>query len=220
MSLKIKTNAAIAALINAGVALAHVGSVSASPIVMQLTDERTSAGLTASGAGTSFDSLPAVGTYSNSFSGPQSAIPGSPLPGFGFYDDYVFNVAASTADSVSSTIDLGTLAVTGLQERLYKVSGNTPLPVLGDSAGPWSATVPFTVPGVATGETTVLAPEMLAAGTYVLEIRGTATGANGGGYTGQLDLQPVPLPAALALLLSGLGLLGGALRRPPVFRPA
>jgi hypothetical protein len=208
MSVKIRTNAAIAALISA-----CVGNAVASPIVMQLTDEQTSLGITASGAGTSFNSLPAVGTYSNSFSGPQQPINGSPSPQFGFYDDYVFTVAASTADSVSSTIDLGTLAVSGLQERLYKKTNNTPVPVLGDSAGPWSATVPFTVPGIATGETTVLTPQMLAAGTYVLEIRGTATGANGGGYTGQLDLQPVPLPAALALLLSGLGLLAGALRR-------
>jgi hypothetical protein len=218
MPLKINTNAAITALLVGGFTLAHVGNASALPIVMQLTDEQTSKGVTSSGAGTSFNSLPAVGTYSNAFSGPQAAIPGAPSPGFGFYDDYMFTVAASTADSVSSTIDLGTLAVTGLQERLYKVTGNTPLPVLGDSAGPWSATVPFTVPGVATGETTVLTPEMLTSGTYVLEIRGTATGANGGGYTGQLDLQPVPLPAALPLLLCGLGLLGGAVRRCAAFQ--
>ena len=77
----------------------------------------------------------------------------------------------------------------------------------------------LSAPGVA-GETTVLAPEMLSAGTYVLEIRGTATGTNGGAYSGQLQLQPVPLPAALPLLLSGLGLVGSSFRRRVAARAA
>ena len=53
----------------------------------------------------------------------------------------------------------------------------------------------------------------LAAGTYVLEVRGMATGTSGGSYSGTLNVAPVPLPATLPLLLSGLGLLGGLLRR-------
>ena len=47
---------------------------------------------------------------------------------------------------------------------------------------------------------------MLASGTYVLEVRGDVTGTGGGSYAGLIDLQPVPLPAALPLILSGLGL--------------
>jgi hypothetical protein len=211
MFLKIKTKAiTVAAILSATASFSLVGTVAAAPITMQLTDELTSGGITAFGGATDFTALPAVGTYSSSFSAKQTAtVPGSPAPGFGFYDDFEFTVPAATADAVSSTIDLGSLSVSGLQERLYKAPFGTP-PMLGDSAGPWSATVPFTIPGVATGETTVLTPEMLTAGTYVLQIRGTATGQDGGGYTGQLDLQPVPLPAALPLLLSGLGLLGAA----------
>jgi PEP-CTERM motif len=61
--------------------------------------------------------------------------------------------------------------------------------------------------------TTVLNPTTLAAGTYVLEIRGDVTGSSGGTYSGELNLNPVPLPAALPLLLSGLGLLGFARKR-------
>jgi hypothetical protein len=60
---------------------------------------------------------------------------------------------------------------------------------------------------------TVLNPTTLAAGTYVLEIRGDVTGSDGGTYSGSLNLNPVPLPAALPLLLSGFGLLGGTLRK-------
>ncbi len=60
---------------------------------------------------------------------------------------------------------------------------------------------------------TVLSPTTLSAGTYVLEVRGNVTGTAGGGYSGVIDLQPVPVPAALPLMLSGLGLLGGLLRK-------
>jgi hypothetical protein len=53
----------------------------------------------------------------------------------------------------------------------------------------------------------------LAAWTYVLEVRGNVTGTSGGSYSGTLNVAPVPLPAALPLLFSGLGLLGGGLAR-------
>jgi hypothetical protein len=56
-------------------------------------------------------------------------------------------------------------------------------------------------------------PTTLTGGPYVLEIQGDVTGTSGGTYTGSLNLNPVPLPAALPLLLSGLGLLGGTLRK-------
>ena len=53
---------------------------------------------------------------------------------------------------------------------------------------------------------------MLNAGSYVLEVRGNVTGSAGGSYSGSLNLVPTPVPAALPLLLSGLGIFGGAVR--------
>ena len=46
----------------------------------------------------------------------------------------------------------------------------------------------------------------IAAGDYILQIRGEA--AAGSAYSGTITFAPVPLPGTLALLLSGLGLLG------------
>ncbi len=53
----------------------------------------------------------------------------------------------------------------------------------------------------------------IAAGDYILQIRGEATA--GSSYSGTITFTPVPLPAPLTLLLSGLGLIGvaGAQRR-------
>jgi hypothetical protein len=58
----------------------------------------------------------------------------------------------------------------------------------------------------------VITPHTLTAGTYDLQVRGT-TDTLGGSFSGVLNTAPVPLPAALPLLLSGFGLLGGMLRR-------
>ena len=188
--------------------LAQMGNAAAAT----LSYEQTAAGITGSGVGTSYSHLPVVDTYGNALGASPGQLAGA--PGFSFYDDYIFTVADSTIDSVTSSINLGSLSIANLQERLYSISANSP-PVLGTPSGfhtDWSAPINFTV-GVETGMQTVLSPTQLSAGTYVLEIRGLVTGASGGGYSGVIDLQPVPLPAALPMLLSGLGLLGGVARK-------
>jgi hypothetical protein len=160
--------------------------------------------------------VPTSYNYGNTYNGATPIIPGttsSTYPnGFGFYDDFLITISASSVDSISTTLDLGTLALTGLQERLYNLSGNT-LPTLGTPAGGTIDAWSTPISGTLTGTVNVLPATQLVAGTYVLEIRGTATGANGGSYSGTLNVTPVPLPAALPLLLSGLGLLGTARRR-------
>lgn len=124
---------------------------------------------------------------------------------YGFYDDYVFSIANGTVNSVTTTIDLGTLQISNLQERLYSLTGNA-LPTLGTPSG--TLYDAWTSPLGTSGQVAVLPPTTLGAGTYVLEIRGTA-GPSGGSYGGVLNVTPVPLPASMLLTLSALGLLGG-----------
>ncbi len=181
--------------------------------VLVLSDELTAGGLT--GLGTVNTPPAGASAYGNTFTGPTSAIPAA--PGWGFYDDFVFTISGSAVDSITSTINLGTSsAIDDLQVRLYNEAGNTPLPVTGVPSGTtlidaWSSTVTF-APGM-TGTVDVLPTTTLDAGTYVLEVRGNVSGSLGGGYSGTLNVAPVPLPAAFPLLLSGLGLLGGVVRR-------
>lgn len=54
-------------------------------------------------------------------------------------------------------------------------------------------------------------PTLIGAGDYVLQIRGEAV--SGASYSGTLTLTPVPLPAALPLLLSGLAGIAALARR-------
>jgi hypothetical protein len=50
-------------------------------------------------------------------------------------------------------------------------------------------------------------------GTYFRDVAGTANGSSGGTYIGQFNLSPVPLPAGVWLLLSGLGGIGTLVRK-------
>jgi hypothetical protein len=152
--------------------------------------------------------------YGDTFGSPTSPITASPGAAWGFYDDFLFSVGTTTAaDSVTSTINLGNLSINNLEVRLYSAAGNSPLPVLGVPNGTvWSSwNTPISGPGF-TGSYSVLNTD-LKSGTYVLEVRGNVTGAAGGSYSGTLNVQPVPLPAAFPLLLSGVGFLGGLARR-------
>jgi hypothetical protein len=162
------------------------------------------------------------GTYFYGQSINQALTPFMP-PGsthsYGFYTDYVFTVAPNSFDSLTASINLGTAkAVNGLQARLYDYSvgstQNLTLPAFtptGTVLDGWSTAVNL-APGL-TADASVIAPTNLAAGTYVLEIRASSVGTTGGSYGGVLNLTPVPLPAALPLLLSGLGGLGWLARR-------
>jgi hypothetical protein len=175
-----------------------------------LSYEETASGITGSGAGTDYFQLPVSDRFGNTL-GQASGTLGAPAdPGFTFYDDYIFTVASSTVDAASFLLNDSTFAISDLQMRLYSTTGNT-LPVLGDS--PEGLQADWSNPISTNNSQSNLATTMLSAGTYVLEVRGDVTGQNGGSYTGIINLQPVPLPAALPLLLSGLGLLGGGFAR-------
>jgi hypothetical protein len=204
-----KAHAFVVAVVSIGLGVGHVSPLSAAV----LGYEQTAAGRTGSGQATSYLSLPSTDTYSRSFNSPTAQIG---TTGYGFYDDFIFTVSSATADAITSTIDFANvLAINNLQVRLYNFSGNPNLPVLGPPNGgvidAWSNTFNL-APG--TNETvSVLPMTLLNAGTYVLEVRGNVSGSAGGSYSGGLNLVPTPLPAALPMLLSGLGILGGAVRR-------
>jgi hypothetical protein len=173
-----------------------------------------------------YNSLPAQDIYGNAFtcsSCSSKVLLNDAGRNFNFYDDYIFSVGPATVDSVSSTISLNnSLALNNLEMRLYTFDGTTLLPVTGNSppglksgsagVGGWSTPLDFSA-GPESGEVSVLHNVMLTSGTYVLEVRGDVMGSSGGSYSGTLNLTPVPIPAALPLMLSGLGLLGGAARK-------
>jgi hypothetical protein len=137
-----------------------------------------------------------------------STYPGS-YPGASFYDAFVFTVSGGEEDAISSTIQLPpSFSIADYEERLYAYTGTAP--TIGSVSGALDA---WTAPGPGSGTVAVLPETLLPSGTYVLEVRGYVDGTVAGGYQGTFQLETVPLPAALPLLLSGLGALGAALRR-------
>lgn len=150
-------------------------------------------------------------TYGNSFFAPTTTIP---TTSFGFYDDYVFSVSDSSANSITATIDLDNLSIDNLNVRLFTVSGNAEqsagVTLAGVAAGTMAQSwtyMPDPLLGF-TGEVAIINKTGLAAGSYVLQVRGNVTGSAGGSYAGTLNVTPVPVPGTLPLLMSGLGLLG------------
>jgi hypothetical protein len=204
-----KVHAPVVAVVAIGLSALHVGAASAAV----LSYEQTASGRTGIGQVTSYLSLPTSDTYSRTFNSPTAQIGST---GFGFYDDFVFTITGASADAITSTIDFSNvLGINNLQTRLYDFSSNPNLPVLGAPNGGAIAASSSTLnlaPG--TNEAiNVLPMTVLSAGTYVLEVRGNVTGSAGASYSGNLNLVPTPVPAALPLLLSGIGLLGSAVRR-------
>lgn len=165
--------------------------------------------------------VPGSYDYSHSVTAANAAftIPGSvsgsyPL-GFEFYDDYVFTVTGAVANSVTSTISMGALlGIDNLQARLFALT--TPLPYIGAPPSgtliqAWGAA--FSCGAGCSGETVILANTVLAPGTYVLELRGIVSGSLSGSYGGALNLTPIPVPAAVWLFGSALGMIAVMRRR-------
>jgi hypothetical protein len=179
--------------------------------IVPLTTANVSGGVTPTG-----NAVPTLGlgsyTYSQTYSAPTSLIA---ITSFGFYDDYVFDVPASLANSIASTISLSNLlGIDNLQVRLYQAPASLNLlPILGNpTLVPYSLALydgwssPMYFAGF-TATTAILPVTPLVAGRYVLEVRGSVVGSAGGSYTGVLNVTPVPLPPGLPLLLGGMGLL-------------
>jgi hypothetical protein len=194
-----------------GAASIAAGSVYASAITLSCTEYQNS-DIPANCPTTTtptVTSLSTPGAYSYvdtsvlSDSSSGGIIPGSVYGGYSgasFYDAYIIQITDSLGASISSTIDLGSdFQIQSFQERLYSYTGTAP------TLGPVSGALDFwTAPSGTSGTTAVLPQTFLPAGTYVLEVRGDATGGVGGAYSGTLELSPVPVPPTLWMLLSGL----------------
>ncbi len=152
-----------------GLAVAGALALAVSPLVSAATVPVSNGGSlylseTTTGTGSSpFGNISAIAvpgnyTYSDSWSSAQTSV--VPTTTSGFYDDFVFTVAAGQLDSVTSSVSLGQmLGISGMQVRLYDYNANgevAPLlttPAAGSAFDAWSSTVAF--PG---GSTTVDVP--------------------------------------------------------------
>lgn len=208
---KIARVAAIATLYSISIPFASAASLELSHSLLSTDSANAASG---SGAATTVAS---TGSYdfSHSFAGTSSAFTGSDEP-YRFYDDFVFIVGEKS--SVSATINLNQLMyISGLQVRVYNAVYQASLPVLGTPAGGelsgWSS--PLSYSPIGSGTVTVLSAMNFAAGTYVLELRGSVGGTFFGSYAGALGVGTpvVPVPGTAWLFGSALCGLAGIVRR-------
>lgn len=147
-------------------------------------------------------SLPFSYDYGNSFNPTTNPVkPGSTGT---FYDDYEFTVSAVVTDSITSTINLGSLiGINNLQARLF--SGAGPYSGSGGSEVLEEAWGTSFSAGGSTVTDVVLNPITLAPGTYTLEIAGQVVSSGIGSYSGVLNISAVPEADTFALTGLGLG---------------
>jgi hypothetical protein len=161
--------------------------------------------------GNSFNGSNQLATGSNFYFSSPAANVGGP---WNFQDDYIFTTSGAIAETAAISVpNAPGASLTDLQARIIPVAGNTPGPVIGPPPG-GSVVDSWVSLNVGNSSFFSLGAGTLQPGTsYILQIRGEATGASG--YGGAISFTPVPVPTALMLLLSGLGLfLVGLPRRP------
>jgi hypothetical protein len=196
----------------AGVVLSASGAYADTLGALTLNYETTSSGTTQNSNVANSLSVPGSYKFGHSVAYTTGNVAGTTS---GFYDDYIFTIPAGQVDAITSSIDLsGILGISNLQVRLFSV---TDASAPGTTGNPGSFLLEKWSDVLSCGSNcnytvNVLPPYPLTAGTYDLQVRGTAE-ASGGSFAGVLNTAPVPLPAAIVLLLSGLGVVGGIRRK-------
>jgi hypothetical protein len=167
--------------------------------------------LTGAGAGTFFFSQ-SITAPNGSFAAP-SQINGND---YGFVTSYVIDIPPAMANAFVFSLNMSSsVGLENLSARLYEYSANgitnltlgTTGPLAAGSMSNWSISVNSSGTNPV-ASTTLPVTQLNNGGEFVLEIAGLETGTQNGSLSGQLDVAPVPLPAALPLLLSGLSGLG------------
>ena len=166
-------------------------------------------------------SVPGQYTFQNQFNASQAFTlsPSRPVGSYSFQDTYEFSMSTpAQGDLLAVSLNLlgngnTSFNIQNLQFRLYEVPSPVPTPGLSILAGSTPITLWTGITGNDNG--TVISANFgnVQSGTYFLDIAGTASGTQGGTYVGQLNLTPVPLPAAAWLLLSGIGSFGALARK-------
>jgi hypothetical protein len=157
--------------------------------------------------------------FSQSFTAPNGSFAASSSingASYGFITSYVLDVPPAMANAFVFSLNLSSaVGLENLSARLYEYSANGVMnltlggtgPLAAGSMDTWSASVnPTGTNPVAS--TTLPTTHLNNGGEFVLEIAGLETGTQNGSLSGQLVVTPVPLPAALPLLLSSLAGLG------------
>ncbi len=165
-------------------------------------------------------SVPGQYSFLDSFGNQTNVLTGtggSTIGSYAFQDSYKFSLSqAANGDALVVSLNLQgastSFNISNLQFRLYEVSSSSAQPGLAIPAGstvitPWTG-----ISGSSNGTSIQADFSSVQSGTYFLDVAGTANGSEGGTYIGQLNLSPVPLPAAFWLFVSGLGLFGGLAR--------
>jgi hypothetical protein len=158
---------------------------------------------------TEFD--PVHDGFSHTFADPTlcCVMNGSSATGYGFVDDYIVDVPAGTLTSTIWTRGSNTSEISDFAGSLFSVDAagaTNPVPTLGNPSG---AYLEATMRGSGNGSVMMLFDAVLQPGVYALQITGDVTGYSGGAYSGSIQFAPAaaPIPSALPLLLSGLGML-------------
>jgi hypothetical protein len=204
------------------IALFSVGQVSAATLSYSLTNPTGAANVISGTGNGTLLTTPGTDNFGNSFTVPngQNLVIGAPLTGggFGFYDDYIFQITDSVVNSLTSTITLGANSgISNLQVRLFALPSD---PSYGTNAAlhispgvpvinAWSTAINS---GPNTITYSVLPDTALSAGTYVLQVRGLVSGTSNGSYSGVINTV-VPIPAAVWLFGSALGMLAWVRRK-------
>jgi hypothetical protein len=156
------------------------------------------------------------GNLNNGFFG-TITVNGTPQE-YNFVDSYVIDIPTSTASAFAFSLNLSSqLGIDNLSARLYAYTANSNSNLTVGATGPFPGVVPggsWSTNTMSGGvDSTGLNLPSVNGGVYVLQIVGEETGTVSGMYSGSLAVTPVPLPAGLPLLLSGLGALAATCRR-------